>query len=59
MTLEEFRNHLAENLGVLGVNLSSTDIRALESEYVLMTVHGLRMDEANMRLVDGWPVSTI
>jgi aryl-alcohol dehydrogenase-like predicted oxidoreductase len=53
------QDHLAENLGALDVSLSSTDIRQLEAEYVLMTVHGLRMDEANMRLVDGWPVSTI
>jgi aryl-alcohol dehydrogenase-like predicted oxidoreductase len=53
------QNHLAENLGALDISLSSTDIRQLEAEYVMMTVHGLRMDEANMRLVDGWPVSTI
>jgi len=52
-------DHLSENLGTLDVSLSSADIRELESEYALMTVHGLRMDEANMRLVDGWPVSTI
>ncbi len=52
-------DHLSENLGALDVSLSSADIRELESEYALMTVYGLRMDEANMRLVDGWPVSTI
>ena len=52
-------DHLLENLGALDVSLSSADIRELESEYALMTVYGLRMDEANMRLVDGWPVSTI
>lgn len=52
-------DHLRENLGALDVSLSLSDIRELESEYVLMTVHGLRMDEGNMRAIDGWPVSTI
>ena len=53
------QDHLLENLGALDVSLSSADLRELESEYALMTVHGLRMDEANMRVIDGWPFSTI
>jgi aryl-alcohol dehydrogenase-like predicted oxidoreductase len=53
------QDHLLENLGALDVSLSSADRRELESEYALMTVHGLRMDEANMRVIDGWPFSTI
>ena len=53
------QDHLLENLGAIDVELSPADLRELESEYALMTVHGLRMDEANMRAIDGWPVSTI
>jgi aryl-alcohol dehydrogenase-like predicted oxidoreductase len=52
-------DHLRENLRALDVTLSPADLRELESEYALLTVHGLRMDEANMRAIDGWPVSTI
>lgn len=52
-------DHLLENLGAINVSLSQADLSELESEYPLMTVHGLRMDEANMRAIDGWPVSTI
>lgn len=53
------QDHLLENLGAADVTLSPADLRELESEYALLTVHGLRMDEANMRAIDGWPVSTI
>ncbi len=53
------QDHLLENLGAIDVELSPADLRDLESEYALMTVYGLRMDEANMRAIDGWPVSTI
>lgn len=53
------QDHLLENLGAVDVTLSSADLRELESEYALLTVHGLRMDEPNMRAIDGWPVSTI
>ena len=52
-------DHLLENLSAIHVSLSPTELAELESEYTLMTVHGLRMDEANMRAIDGWPVSTI
>jgi aryl-alcohol dehydrogenase-like predicted oxidoreductase len=52
-------DHLQENLDALDVSVSSADLHELESEYALMTVHGLRMGEANMRAIDGWPVSTI
>lgn len=53
------QDHLLENLGAIDISLSSADLQELESEYALLTVHGLRMDEANMRAIDGWPVSTI
>jgi aryl-alcohol dehydrogenase-like predicted oxidoreductase len=52
-------DHLKENLAALKVNLSTADLHELESEYALMTVHGLRMSETHMRAIDGWPVSTI
>ena len=52
-------DHLLENLGAINVSLTGEDLQELESEYALMTVHGLRMDEPNMRAIDGWPVSTI
>jgi aryl-alcohol dehydrogenase-like predicted oxidoreductase len=53
------QDHLEENLGALAIELSTADLRELESGYSLMTVHGLRMGEDNMRAIDGWPVSTI
>lgn len=53
------QDHLQENLGALDLSLSSSDLEELDSEYALMTVHGIRMDEANMRAIDGWPASTI
>jgi aryl-alcohol dehydrogenase-like predicted oxidoreductase len=52
-------DHLKENLAALDVSLSPADLHELESAYALMTVHGLRMGEAHMRAIDGWPVSTI
>lgn len=52
-------DHLKENLAALDVNLSAADLHELESEYALMTVHGLRMGETHMQAIDGWPVSTI
>ena len=38
---------------------SDDDLQELETSYSTMTIHGLRMDEENMRAIDGWPVSTI
>lgn len=52
-------DHLKENLAALDLNLSTADLHELESEYALITVHGLRMGEMHMQAIDGWPVSTI
>jgi len=53
------QDHLIENLGALDVDLTAGDLRELETAFATMTVYGLRMDEENMRAIDGWPVSTI
>ena len=53
------QDHLTENLGALQIALTAADLRELEAAFATMTVHGLRMDEENMRAIDGWPVSTI
>jgi aryl-alcohol dehydrogenase-like predicted oxidoreductase len=53
------QDHLTENLGALQFELTTADLRELETAFATMTVHGLRMDEENMRAIDGWPVSTI
>jgi aryl-alcohol dehydrogenase-like predicted oxidoreductase len=53
------QDHLIENLGALELELDASDLQELETSFATMTVHGLRMDEENMRAIDGWPVSTI
>jgi aryl-alcohol dehydrogenase-like predicted oxidoreductase len=53
------QDHLIENLGALELELTASDLQELETSFATMTVHGLRMDEENMRAIDGWPVSTI
>lgn len=53
------QDHLTENLASLDVRLTASDMRELETAFATMTIHGLRMDEENMRAIDGWPVSTI
>ena len=53
------QEHLLENLGSLELELTAADLQELEAAFATMTVHGLRMDEENMRVIDGWPVSTI
>ncbi|PLT21485.1 aldo/keto reductase [Psychrobacter sp. MES7-P7E] len=45
-------NHLHENLGALNVELTPTDIRELDAGFARLTVHGGRMNEAQMQLVD-------
>jgi aryl-alcohol dehydrogenase-like predicted oxidoreductase len=52
------QDHLVENLGALELELTAGDLRELETAFAMMTIHGLRMDEENMRAIDGWPVST-
>ncbi|OFC70513.1 aldehyde oxidase [Alteromonas confluentis] len=45
-------NHLNENLGALNVTLTPTDVRELEAGFLQLTVHGGRMNEAQMQVVD-------
>lgn len=44
--------HLEENLGGRDVNLTQADLRDFDVEFSKITVHGARMDEQNMRIVD-------
>jgi len=45
-------DHLTANLGALNVALTTADLQELDSDFAKMTVHGARMDEANMRIVE-------
>ena len=45
-------DHLNENLGALTVQLTPAELQQIETEFSTITVHGERMDEANMELVD-------
>ena len=45
-------DHLNENLGALTVELTPAELQQIETEFSTITVHGERMDEANMQLVD-------
>ena len=45
-------DHLNENLGALTVQLTPAELQQIETEFSTITVHGERMDEANMALVD-------
>ena len=45
-------DHLTENLGALNVELTPAELQEIETEFSTITVHGGRMDEANMQLVD-------
>ena len=40
------------NLGALTVQLTPAELQQIETEFSTITVHGERMDEANMQLVD-------
>jgi aryl-alcohol dehydrogenase-like predicted oxidoreductase len=46
------RDHLNENLGSIRVQLSPADLRELEMAYAGIKVHGGRMNEMQMRIVD-------
>jgi len=46
-------DHLEENLGAIDVALTDEDLRKIGTEVSKLTVHGLRMDEANMAVVEG------
>jgi aryl-alcohol dehydrogenase-like predicted oxidoreductase len=45
-------DHLEENLGAIDVPLSVEDVRVINDELSKLTVHGLRMDEDNMKIVE-------
>ena len=45
-------DHLNENLGALTVELTPAELQQIETEFSTITVHGERMDDANMQLVD-------
>jgi aryl-alcohol dehydrogenase-like predicted oxidoreductase len=45
-------DHLNENLGALNVELTPDDLREIEAAFAKITVHGGRMNEAQMELVD-------
>ncbi|MFP2906508.1 aldo/keto reductase [Pyxidicoccus sp. 3LFB2] len=44
--------HLEENLGARHVQLTSSDLRELETAFSQLTVHGGRMNELQMKVVD-------
>ena len=46
-------DHLEENLGAVDVVLTAEDLREIGAELAKLTVYGLRMDEANMAVVEG------
>jgi aryl-alcohol dehydrogenase-like predicted oxidoreductase len=46
-------DHLEENLGATAVELTALELRQMSAELATLTVHGRRMDEDNMKLVEG------
>jgi aryl-alcohol dehydrogenase-like predicted oxidoreductase len=45
-------DHLNENLGAINVQLTSTDLREIETAFSKINVHGGRMNEEQMKFVD-------
>jgi len=45
-------DHLRENLGAVDVQLTPADLREIETAFLGITVHGGRMNEEQMRVVD-------
>ena len=45
-------DHLEENLGAINVQLTSADLREIETAFSTITVQGLRMSEKHMRQID-------
>jgi aryl-alcohol dehydrogenase-like predicted oxidoreductase len=45
-------DHLSENLGAINVELTSSDLRELDAAISKIKVHGGRMNEEQMRVVD-------
>ena len=45
-------NHLSENLGAINVQLTAADLREIDTAFSKIKVHGGRMNEEQMRIVD-------
>lgn len=45
-------DHLKENLGALRVELSTSDLQEIETAFAKITIHGGRMNQMQMELVD-------
>ena len=45
-------NHLGENLAAINVQLSAADLREIDTAFAKIKVHGGRMNEEQMRVVD-------
>ena len=45
-------DHLNENLGAISVHLSAEDLRELQTAFSKIKVHGGRMNEMQMKVVD-------
>jgi aryl-alcohol dehydrogenase-like predicted oxidoreductase len=45
-------NHLTENLGAINIDLTPAEVKQISAESAALTVHGERMDAANMALVE-------
>ena len=50
--LTEFADHLHENLRAIDVQLTSADLREIETALSKIEVHGGRMNEERMKAVD-------
>lgn len=45
-------DHLTENLGALNIELTSSDLLAMEQQFSKLTVHGERMSDMHMQQID-------
>ena len=45
-------DHLSENLGAINVQLTPADLREIEPAFSKIKVHGGRMNEEQMKVVD-------
>ena len=45
-------DHLRENLGAIEIGLTPADLRALDADFSRLTVHGGRMNEMQMQIVE-------
>jgi aryl-alcohol dehydrogenase-like predicted oxidoreductase len=45
-------NHLTENLGAIAIELTSADLSEMEGAFAKLQVHGGRMNETQMKIVE-------